>query len=62
MMPTKLTREKDKGTVISCGHKAAEGVLAREAKSGALLLQKGGGQVSGVRKVEQLTSRVWPCY
>ena len=40
MMPTKLTREKDKGTVISCGHTAAEGVLAREAKSGALLLHR----------------------
>ena len=45
MMPMKETREKVSGTEKTCGHKAAEGVVAREAKSGALL---GGGFVSGV--------------
>jgi len=37
MIPKKLTIENDKGTEISCGHNAAEGVAAREAKSGALV-------------------------
>jgi len=35
--PTKLTREKPRGTDMSWGHKAAEGVFAREEKSGAFL-------------------------
>ena len=38
MMPMKLTSENANGTEMSCGHSAAEGRLAREAKSGALLL------------------------
>jgi hypothetical protein len=41
IIPTKLTREKPRGTAQNCGHNAAEGVLAREAKSGALLMKKG---------------------
>ena len=45
MMPMKETRGKVSGTAKTCGHKAAEGVVAREAKSGALL---GVGFVSGV--------------
>lgn len=39
MIPMKLTKENDRGTVMSWGHTAAEGYLAREAKSGALLEQ-----------------------
>lgn len=37
MIPIKLTMENANGTAISCGHSAAEGVDAREAKSGAFL-------------------------
>lgn len=37
MIPMKLTSEKPSGTMISCGSTAAAGVVAREAKSGALL-------------------------
>jgi len=37
MIPMKLTKEKQSGTAKSCGHNAAAGVVAREAKSGALL-------------------------
>lgn len=37
MMPRKLTMENVKGTARSCGMPAAEGRLARDAKSGALL-------------------------
>jgi hypothetical protein len=36
-IPIKLTSEKPRGMVISCGKIAALGVVAREAKSGALL-------------------------
>ena len=34
----KLTSEKVRGTEISCGRSAAEGVFARDAKSGAFLI------------------------
>lgn len=37
MMPRKLTMENVRGTARSCGRPAAEGRLARDAKSGALL-------------------------
>lgn len=37
MMPMNETREKPSGMAINCGRTAAEGVVAREAKSGALL-------------------------
>lgn len=37
MIPMKLTSEKVRGTEISCGSSAADGVLARDAKSGAFL-------------------------
>lgn len=37
IIPMKLTSEKANGTDINWGHNAAPGVLAREAKSGALL-------------------------
>jgi hypothetical protein len=37
MIPIKLTSENANGTEMSWGHNAAEGFLAREAKSGALL-------------------------
>ncbi len=37
MMPMKLTMENVSGTARSCGRPAADGCLAREAKSGALL-------------------------
>jgi hypothetical protein len=37
MIPMKLTSENVKGTEISCGRSAAEGVFARDAKSGAFL-------------------------
>lgn len=37
MMPMKLTSEKANGTAINCGHSAADGLDARDAKSGALL-------------------------
>ena len=37
MIPIKLTIEKPSGTAISCGRTVAEGYVAREAKSGALL-------------------------
>ena len=37
IMPIKLTMEKPRGTEMSCGRTAADGYLAREAKSGALL-------------------------
>ena len=38
MIPIKLTMEKPNGTATSCGHTAADGYVAREAKSGALLM------------------------
>jgi hypothetical protein len=37
MMPIKLTIEKPSGIAMSCGHHAADGLVAREAKSGAFL-------------------------
>lgn len=37
MIPMKLTSENASGTDINWGHNAAPGVVAREAKSGALL-------------------------
>jgi len=37
MIPIKLTSEKEMGTDISCGHSAAAGLAARDAKSGAFL-------------------------
>ena len=37
MIPMKLTIENPRGTESSCGRTAAEGLVAREAKSGALL-------------------------
>lgn len=37
MMPIKLTTEKARGTAKSWFQRAADGVLAREAKSGAFL-------------------------
>ena len=37
MTPKKLTMEKHSGTEMSCGQSAAEGLLEREAKSGAFL-------------------------
>jgi hypothetical protein len=37
MMPIKLTTENESGTANNCGHSAAPGVLALDAKSGALL-------------------------
>ena len=37
MMPMKLTTENVMGTESNCGKKAAAGLVAREAKSGALL-------------------------
>ena len=40
MMPMKLTMENAKGTAINWGQSAAEGVRAREAKSGAFLTCK----------------------
>lgn len=39
-MPMKLTIENANGTAINWGHNAAEGVDAREAKSGAFLRYK----------------------
>lgn len=38
MIPIKLTNEKVNGTENNWGYRAAEGLVAREAKSGALLL------------------------
>lgn len=37
MIPMKLTMEKPSGTLKSWGSPAADGVVAREAKSGAFL-------------------------
>ncbi len=36
-MPIKLTSENVRGTEISCGSSAADGLFAREAKSGAFV-------------------------
>lgn len=41
IMPMKLTSEKQIGIEISCGHKAADGWWARDAKSGAFLQSMG---------------------
>lgn len=37
MIPRKLTIENPSGTEISCGSSASDGLLERDAKSGALL-------------------------
>lgn len=39
MIPMKLVTENVSGTEIICGHRAAPGVLALDAKSGAFLVE-----------------------
>ena len=45
MTPKKLTMEKHRGTAKSWGQSAAEGLLEREAKSGAFLCEHEGQYV-----------------
>ena len=40
MIPMKLTMENPNGTEMSCGRTAADGYVAREAKSGAFLMNR----------------------
>ncbi len=53
MMPRKLTIENVKGTARSCGKPAAEGRLARDAKSGALLRGDAHAYIQSVKRERQ---------
>ena len=48
----KLTMENPRGTEMSCGSTAAEGYVAREAKSGAFLFPHGKYQLDCVEGAE----------
>lgn len=58
MIPMKLTNENESGTMMSWGNTAAEGVCARDAKSGALLWVQNECPSRNIWRVASRTLRV----